>query len=219
VSGDSGRTFSSARRIAGEADRPARAPSLTAGPDRTLYVAWTHGEDRSADIRVARSNDGGAKFDAPRLIARTAAFSDAPKLAIDRRGILHLVYAEGDRIAYTRSTDGARSFAAARFLSGSGGGFPSIAVDPEGNVCVVWERMAGRRATGLAMAVSRDEGKTFGPPAAVPGSEAPEGGSNGSQQGLLTRKLATGADGALAVVNSSLKPGERSRVWLVRGTL
>ncbi len=216
VSGDAGRSFSAARRLAGDPARPARAPSLALGPDRALYLAWTHGEDPSADVRVARSTDGGASFQAPLVAAKTPAFSDAPKLAADRRGTLHLAYAEGDRIVHARSTDGARSFSAPRAVSGGGAGFPSIAVDPQGNVGIVWERMSGRRAEGLGFSLSRDEGRTFSPPAAIPGSEALPGGSSGSRQGLLASKLAAGP-GALAVVNSSLQPGEGSRVWLIRG--
>jgi hypothetical protein len=50
----------------------------------------------------------------------------------------------------------------------------------------------------------------------VPGSRDPNGGTNGSHQGLLTRKMAAGAHG-IAVVNSSLEPDARSRVWLLYG--
>lgn len=216
VSGDAGRSFSGARRIAGDPARPARAPSLALGPDRALYLAWTHGEDPSADVHVARSTDGGATFQAPRVPAKTAAFSDAPKLAVDRDGTLHLAYAEGDRIVHARSQDGARSFSVPQAVSGRGAGFPSIAVDPAGNVCIVWERMSGRRAEGLGFSLSRDGGRTFSPPAPIPGSEALPGGSSGSRQGMLASKLAAGP-GGLAVVNSSMRPGERSRVWLIRG--
>jgi hypothetical protein len=53
----------------------------------------------------------------------------------------------------------------------------------------------------------------------VPGSLDASGGRNGSQQGLLMNKLAVNAHGTVAIVNSSLKPGEGSRVWLVRGQL
>jgi hypothetical protein len=36
---------------------------------------------------------------------------------------------------------------------------------------------------------------------------------------MLMRKLALNRDGAIAVVNSSFKEKERSRVWLMRGRL
>ena len=40
-----------------------------------------------------------------------------------------------------------------------------------------------------------------------------------SHQGLLMKKLAVNAGGAIAIVNSSLKENERSRVWLIRGQM
>ena len=56
-------------------------------------------------------------------------------------------------------------------------------------------------------------------PTLVPESIDPAGGFNGSNQGFLMRKLAVNNRGAVAIVNSSLKPNERSRVWLIRGAL
>ena len=59
----------------------------------------------------------------------------------------------------------------------------------------------------------------FSAPAIVPGSSDPAGGLNGSHQGLLMRKLGVKRAGDIAVVNSSLKHHEKSRVWLMRGQL
>ena len=219
VSADAGGTFSSPRRIAGSDRYPARGPSIAIGPDRTLYLAWTHGEDRGADIFVSRSTDGGATFSPGRVIVDTPPYSDAPKLAVDARGTVHVAFADGDRILYSRSGDGGRSFGSPRALSDSPAGFPSIAVDPHGNVVVLWERLRDGRPHGLGFAHSRDAGRSFAAPTVVPGSEPEPGAWNGSQQGLLAKKLALGADGAIAAVNSSLAPGARSRVWLIRGTL
>ncbi|HEY0825390.1 MAG TPA: hypothetical protein VGD76_16500, partial [Ramlibacter sp.] len=68
------------------------------------------------------------------------------------------------------------------------------------------------------MAVS-DDGRRFAAPQLVPGSTDAGGGSNGSSQGWLMRKLAVRADGEIALANSALKAGSHSRVWLLRGTL
>ncbi len=88
---------------------------------------------------------------------------------------------------------------------------------------MLWELFRDSRhwyyPRGLALAVSRDAGRSFTPPAVVPGSIDPAGGFNGSNQGLLMKKLAVNGRGAVAIVNSSLKANERSRVWLIRGTL
>ncbi len=228
-SGDGGKRFAPPRRIAGGgSEKPARAPSLALGPERAVYLAWTVGEDNAADIRVARSADGGASFGEPRIVAPSPGYSDAPKLAVDPRGALHLVYAESSggpfnpaRIRYTRSADGARTFDPPREISAPGAGFPALSVDAKGNLYVLWELFSDPRgyARGLALAVSRDEGRSFTPPAVVPGSIDPAGGWNGGNQGFLMRKLAVNGRGAVAIVNSSLKPNERSRVWLIRGSL
>jgi hypothetical protein len=83
---------------------------------------------------------------------------------------------------------------------------------------LLWERFTGEtlRPRGLGIAVSSDGGRSFS------SNQVPESigaGWNGSFQGMLTRKLAVGTDGALAIVNSSIHEREGSRVWLMRGKL
>ena len=215
---DGGKTFAASRRVAGDDARPARAPSLAVGASGTVFLAWTIGMDESADVRVARSTDGGVSFGEPRIAASTPGYSDAPKVAVDARGALHLVYGEDTRVWYTRSTDGAQTFDRPRPISGRGGGFPALALDGNGHVYALWERFpsGARRPRGLELAVSRDGGQRFTPGTEVPRSA--DRGWNGSSQGLLMKKLAVGADGAIAIVNSALAPGTRSRVWLMRAT-
>ena len=99
--------------------------------------------------------------------------------------------------------------------------FPSLAVDGKGGVYLVCELFHEdrHRPRGLGHAVSRDSGRTFSAPALVPGSADRPRHWNGSHQGLLMRKLAVNAGGTIAVVNSTFKQGDRSRAWLVRGTV
>jgi hypothetical protein len=223
-SNEGGKSFSPLVRIADA--KPARGPSLAVAPEGAVYLAWTVGEDERADIRIAKSTDGGASFSAPRLVGRSKArsdapkaYSDAPKLAVDAQGMVHLAYAESSRILYTRSTDGARSFSSPRAISKPNAGFPSLAIDANGGVYVVWEvsQDPRRRPRGLGFALSGDGGRSFSEPAVIPGSADPRGGWNGSFQGLLMRKLSVNRGGEIAIVNSALKDGERSRVWLIRG--
>jgi hypothetical protein len=230
---DRGKSFSKPVRIAGGGDaKPARAPALAAGPEGRVYLAWTLGEDEGADIRVATSTDGGRSFGEPTIVAETKTYSDAPKVAVDRNGTVHIVYAESsggpfDRqnVRYTRSHDRARTFEPSREISGPspdsarGAAFPALSLDERDGVHVLWERYPNPHEPprGLAMASSLDAGRSFTAPALVPGSSGPAGGSNGSAQGLLMRKLAVNGSGAIAVVNSSLRPGEESHVWLLLG--
>lgn len=233
---DGGKTFSGPARVAEKSAsaRPARAPSLAVAPDRTLYLAWTVGDNDAADIHLARSTDGGLTFGAPQRIAPSKTYSDAPKLAVDGAGVVHLVYAESSagpfaayQIRYTRSTDGARTFQPPRDISRpmpdslASAAFPALSVDGEGRLYVLWELYRDPRQLprGLALSVSTDGGTTFTKPGVVPGSIDAEGGFNGSSQGLLMKKLAVNRSGAVAIVNSSLKADSHSRVWLMRGSM
>jgi hypothetical protein len=223
---DRGASFSTPRQLGGTAEAPARAPTIATHVD-TVAVAWTVGEDRSGDLRIAMSNDGGLNFTEPSLIARTPGYSDAPKLAIDRAGTIHLVYSESEggwreraAIYYTRSRapqgDRARTFEPARRVSPIGAAFPSLVVEGR-HVYASWEVLRDEeRARGLALAYSLDGGDHFTAPIPVDGSTDPEGGINGSHQGKLMRKLAV-RGGAIAIVNSALEHGDHSRVWLIRG--
>lgn len=192
-------------------DKPARAPSLAVARDATVYLAWTDGS-----IQVARSNDRGASFSPPAVVAKSSAYADAPRLAVDAHGVVHLAYHQALNVLYTRSRDAGRRFEGARRISERGATFPALALDGSGGVFMLWERSGGEgeRPRGLGLAVSRDGGASF--TAQVVPQSAGEGW-NGSSQGLLMQKLAVNGDGNVAIVNSSLQPGKRSRVWLIRG--
>lgn len=234
-SSDGGRKFSRPLLVAGAPPAlPARAPALAVGSDGAVVLAWATGDARAGDIHISISANGGRSFSAARPAAVTAGYSDAPKLAFDARGTLHLVHAESrgepfepSSIRHLRSTDGGRSFGPAREISNplpagyAGAGFPALGSDARGRVVVIWELLRGPAPApsyGLAVAVSAD-GVQFGAPQPIPGSADPAGGFNGSTQGLLMDKLAIRADGEIAVVNSAVKIGSHSRVWLLRGAL
>jgi hypothetical protein len=225
---DGGLSFSAPRRIAGDDAQPARAPALAAGPGSTVYLAWTVGEDPAARIRIARSDDGGASFGPPQLAGGSAGRADAPGLALDGAGRLHLVYALHRAAPAWRaevryaSAPGGGKFGPARTLSApvtaGGAAYPSLAGDGKDGLAVAWQNLGpAGRPQSLAIAISRDGGRSFSAPALVPGSGAPPGGSKGSQQGLPGRKLAMDGAGRIALVDSSLVPGQGSRVWVLRG--
>lgn len=217
--------FAAPRRINAD-DKPARAPSLAVARDGTVYLAWTPGTDPAADIHLARSSDGGASFGPAVAVAPGPDYSDAPKLAVDRNGRVHLAYAQthGDafepaEIRYTYSDDKGVRFAAPRTVSAGDARFPHIAVDVQGHVAIVWDQFNDAQlARGLGLALSRDFGARFAAPVTVPASVDPNGGINGSHQGRLMRKLALGA-GRIAIVNSALAEDRHSRVWLMQGRL
>jgi hypothetical protein len=220
---DGGEMFDDAVVVVAPSPEPARAPALAIGRD-ALYIAWTVGENAAADIRVAMSRDGRT-FAAPVIVERTPGYSDAPKLAVDASGTMHVAYAdsaggpfERAEVRYTRSRGGA-SFEPARRLSSpdAGAGFPSLAIDAS-RVFISWEHTprSEDRPRGLGLAYSLDAGTTFSAPSLIAGTT--DRGTNGSFEGRLMRKLAVRGD-TIVVVNSAVRSGESSRVWLVRGAL
>ena len=148
---DGGGRFSRPLRIAGgDGADPARGPSLAVGADNAVYLAWSVGEDLAADIHIAKSSDAGRSFDMPRIAFESEGHSDAPKIAVDNEGTVHLVYAESPagpfnqyNIRYTQSTDGARTFDKPRGISSplskefESGNFPTLSFDGENNVYVL----------------------------------------------------------------------------------
>jgi hypothetical protein len=229
---DEGATFSPPIRVAGGRTDPARGPSLAVHTEGRVYLVWTIGEDPRADIRLATSSDGGRSFGEPQVLFRSPGHADAPKVAVDGKGVVHVVYAESPsgplgqyHIQYARSTDGGRTFEAQREIPSlptrefESASFPSLSVDTRGNVYVLWELFPDvqGRARGLGFAYSRDGRQTFSSPSLVPGTGDSASGVNGSLQGSLMRKLAANGAGAIAVVNSTFRKNRDSRVWLLLG--
>lgn len=234
-SADRGASFAPAVHVAGDSKRPARGPSLAVGKLAVgrgkVYLAWTVGEDRAANIQIAVSGDGGKTFGPSRPVAAGPGHADAPKLALDRHGALHLVYGEAPpgsprryRIRHVRSTDGGRTFSRPvtvskglgdRFESST---FPHLAFDGEGTLIVVWNLFprAGFVGRGLGYAVSRDNGGTFSPAAVIPGSSKAR---NGGRQGLLMQRLGVNANGEIAIGHSSFDRGAASRILIFRGRI
>ena len=208
------REWERAVHVAGTKEKPARAPSIAVTND-ALFIAWAVGEDRHGKVHVARSPDGGASFGTPIVIGDDGARSDAPQLAVEENGTLHLVFTQGTNVHYARMMAGASTFERPRPIGE--GTAPTVGVDTQRRVYVVWERHDGDRRRGLGFACSLDGGDRFAEASEVPhvGGE----GVNGSQQGNLADKLAVDRNGALAVVNSTFAEDRESRVRLVRGRL
>lgn len=227
-SDDAGRSFSDPLHVAGTSRHPARGPALAAR-DALVYLAWTLGEDASADIRLAISRDRGRTFEAPRVVTETAERGDAPQIAMDEAGVLHLVHAESEadrdaasRVRYLRLKPTSPGFEQPRTVSGQHPAtFPSLSLGPAGHVYVVWQHHAAsdEPARGLSFIASRDDGQTFSPPSSLEGTADPALGVNGSRQGKLMHLLAANHSGAIAAVSSSFLDGEHSSIRLLRGRL
>ena len=168
-------------------------------------------------------------FGAP-LIVPGPGHADAPKLATDTKGRLHLVYGESPggplkqyRVRYARLEAGSDGFSEPGTIARPDAGiesvnFPDIGVDASDRLYVIWELFPDHRqySRGLGFTLSRDGGETFAVPQVVPGSADPEHGFNGSLQGFLMDKLAVNAHGAVALINSTFVPDRFSRIRLWR---
>ncbi|CAN5456037.1 hypothetical protein BH23BAC3_BH23BAC3_32580 [soil metagenome] len=231
-SSDGGQSFSSPIHIAGESEVPARGPSLATDNQGTVHLAWTYGEDNSADIHYTYSVNWGMSFAEPQLISESGAHSDAPKIAADGNGIVHVVYAEGDgilssryEIYYSRIQRADRRFMEPRVVSSFHSGqirsaaFPDIAINANGSIYLVWELYPdrGQHSRGLGYAYSFDGGRSFSNPGLIPGSSDPAYGVNGSRQGSLMSKLSVNDSGSIVVANSTFKNEESSHIWIFRG--
>lgn len=229
---DGGRTFLSPLHVSGTQDQPARGPSVATDPSGRVHLAWTVGETPRADVQYARSPDTTLTFDTPQTVNQSPGYSDAPTLAIDSTGTVHLAYGErptdadaSPHIRYTRRVDDS-GFAPAAVLSRRaadsyrGAQFPTLRVTDTEMVIVVWELFppARSRPDALGYTTSRDRGTSFSRPRTLPGTDTTSG-TNGSQQGFLMEKLAVNETGAIAVVNSTFEANEASHIWLYYGAL
>ena len=229
---DQGRTWHEPVQVAGD-QAPARGPALAVGPGGAVWLAWTVGEDPQADIYLVRSTDGGRTFSSARFV-QGPGHADAPTLAVDDEGTIHLAYAEapagpdsGYGIRYLRLNSDMEGLEEPRTLdpprshAGPGGGFPVLTLDGEDNPWILWDLFPGprERPLGLALAGSVDGGESISVPTLVPGTADQELGFSGSLQGLFMRKLAISQNGRMAVVHGTFNPGERSRIRLHLGEI
>ena len=227
---DGGQSFSDSYRIAGSDQRPARAPSLATSPQGVIYLVWTVGEDEAADIHFASSENSGESFGPARVATESDGHSDAPKVAVDDNGRVHLVFGESPQgpevryqIYYTsmdvedEAFDPPRPISTVENGSSQAANFPSIAVDEDDNLLVVWEHYSDFQGPprGLAFVQSFDGGETFREPEVISGTVPDSPAFNGGLQGKLMERVATGP-GRAVVVHSIFRPGEGSEILMIR---
>lgn len=229
---DGGESFSEPVLVAGSGEEPpARGPALDAGPDGRVHLAWTVGEDPSADIRYAVSADGGRTFPDSRTIDAGKAHADAPKLAVHGDGSVHLAWMSSPggmfrdyQVRYTRRLPEAGTFSSPATVSAplpagfDSAGFPYLELDGDGNPYVLFElfRDRSQRGKGLALVRSDDRGESFTDPDEIPRGTESDIPVNGSRQGMLMDKLAVAPEGNIFVINSTFRENESSHVWLLR---
>lgn len=232
-SDDLGESFAEPIHVAGDDADPARGPSIAAGSDGRVWLAWTVGDDDQADIHLARSRNIEQGFSEATAVHSSDENADAPVIAVDPDGRLHLAYTldaggrfRDSRIVHSFSdspdADFSRPTTVSRFsdVPDAVAAYPQLAVTEQA-VVVSWEhaRQSRHRPVGIGFAVSLDGGESFAPPAIVPGSDGLDYGRNAGNQGLLMRKLDADHSGRVILGHSTFLDGEHSHIRLFRGRI
>lgn len=181
---DGGRSFSASSVVSVDAC-PCCRTAMAAGPDGTIYLAWRHiFEGNVRDIVIARSTDGGARFDAPRRVHEDGWVYDGcphagPSLAVTRDGMVHVAWYTGKEGAaglfHAASIDGGETFGVPRPIQSGDWVPPSTArltVTRAGDVWLAWEDRRRDDPMVLVARMSADGGP--GPVAASFRGTAPD---------------------------------------------
>jgi len=154
-----------------------------------------HSHRSATDLHYSRSGDGGRTWSKPVRVndepGTVWGFAvSKPRIAVGKSGTIHVFFPGNERspvtkldvvtARYTRSTDGGRSFEAARTINrppdfdrtdilGEGlsatFSFGTMGVGPDGTVVALWQDIGDMRKTAdganAHVAISTDDGRTF----------------------------------------------------------
>ncbi|HLG16440.1 MAG TPA: sialidase family protein [Blastocatellia bacterium] len=114
---DGGQTFSSPINISRDSDAEAQKLVVTTF-GRTVYVAYNDSQNRSRQVLLAKSDDGGATFSDPIEVSeadRSKGRGHSPAMVVDSTGKLHIVWIDSSIVGndegvlfYSNSTNGRR---------------------------------------------------------------------------------------------------------------
>lgn len=166
-----------------EPDALHQAPGLATGMDHHLFLTWSSTKKDSnamfaADLRLARSTDGGRTFDAPVLVNDDgqSIYHSFESLVADRQGQVYLAWL--DNRSKEKSGAGAR-FACSRDSGTSVGANltidgmacpccrPMLALTPDGTLWAAWRKTFDGNVRDIVLAKSTDQGRTFSVPIRV----------------------------------------------------
>jgi hypothetical protein len=192
VSHDAGETFTAAVKVNDDRVPGAHGMhSLAVAKNGRIYVAWLderdiqtpkpsphaggHHMESNRELFVADSTDGGKTFSANRKVAENACPCCKTALAVATDGTLyvswrHVLPGDFRHIAVASSTDNAATFSAPVIVSddkwvlhGCPVSGPSLSLDANGNLRVVWFAAGEAGAPGLYFAETHDKGRSFSP--------------------------------------------------------
>ncbi|MEM3042437.1 MAG: BNR-4 repeat-containing protein [Thermoplasmata archaeon] len=136
----------------------------------SILVIWQDERNSvgSPDIYFARSTDNGSTFSTPVRVDDSTTGSQAyPRMVVDNSGKIHAVWQDtrsgNTRIYYANSKDNGTTWSASIQVNQTSTGqqsVPSIAVDSDGTIHVVWDD--SRSGAHVYYARSTDGGASFG---------------------------------------------------------
>jgi hypothetical protein len=147
---------------------------LVAGPNRTIYAAWT---EYDGPLWFSRSLDGGKTFSAPQVVTggKASLPARAPALALDGKGKLYLAWTygenEGANIHLASSSDGGATFSKPLVVAPSPGyaDAPKLEVGPDDRLHLAYAQSQAGPFAGYHINYTRSEdgGRSFAPARAI----------------------------------------------------
>jgi hypothetical protein len=162
---DAGATFSAAIKIFAVTGDVIGLDAV-AGTQGQLYVFWSNEIGADCSILFSRATNGVTFSAAANVSAGTGTCNTNPESVVDSHGNLDVAWIAGNNVDFSRSVNQGATFSAPTNVSGGIQVFSTsdekIAVDPSGNISVVWTATL----SGLAVlfAESKDSGSTFSGP-------------------------------------------------------
>ncbi len=147
---DEGLTFSVNGRVddSGNDTSVQEFPSMAIDQSGTIYVAWSHWLSGNAQIRLARSIDGGASFEPSVRVDDPfpgASIADAPSVTAHASGNVYVSWSDNrnssSHVYLSKSIDGGQSFGPDIQVDDAtvkSRGSSSIKADAVGNIYAVW---------------------------------------------------------------------------------
>lgn len=166
-----------------EPDALHQAPGLATGIDNQLFMTWSSAKKDSnamfaADLRLARSTDGGRTFDTPVLVNDDgqSIYHSFENLVADRQGQVYLAWLDnrskeksGAGVRFACSRDSGTSVGANLTIDGMACPCcrPMLTLAPDGTLWAAWRKTFEGNVRDIVLARLTDQGRTFSEPIRV----------------------------------------------------
>lgn len=166
-----------------EPDALHQAPGIATGAGNQLFMTWSSVKKDSdamfaADLRLARSTDGGRTFELPVLVNDDgqSIYHSFESLVADRQGQVYLTWLDnrskeksGAGARFTCSRDSGKSVEANLTIDGMACPCcrPMLTLAPDGNLWAAWRKTFEGNVRDIVLAKSTNQGRTFSEPIRV----------------------------------------------------